>query len=38
MPADIGISVGLDLTAAKSHLITAQRLLAHAADAQEVTR
>lgn len=32
MPADIGISVGLDLTAAKSHLITAQRLLAHAAD------
>lgn len=38
MPADIGISVGLDLTAAKSHLITARRLLAHAADAQEVTR
>lgn len=38
MPDDTSISVGLDLTNAQAHLRTAERLLAHAADAQEVTR
>lgn len=32
MPADIGITVGIDLTCAVSHLRTASRLLAHAAE------
>lgn len=32
MPADIGITVGIDLANAVSHLRTAQRLIAHVAE------
>lgn len=36
MPADIAIGVGIDLVGALAHVRTAQRLIAHAADAQAV--
>lgn len=38
MDANVEIAVGLDLVCAQAHVRTAQRLIAHAADAQAVKR